>query len=240
MENFTLNWTDLWWGILMVAIVYLIMLIIRFLLRHTFFIGKTGVRPPEKLESFSIIIEPLLLVALLAIFILINPILHGLFILFVSIPSFQLIKNYMNGRIFQFNNQLEKGQHIKVSEESGIVQKLGRLGLTLRTGEGFKFIHYGHLLEEGFTLLKGATVGGFHQIGIRFPEDGKETNHQMKTSPLEAKLLDCPYLDWTFKPEIQFAEKHTYLLKILLIKDQHLEYFLEWLHSNEYTTDTVS
>ncbi len=225
-----LDWPDLFWGFVILAALYFLLRFLITFLRQTYFTGNGGASISDRLESLIVLYEPIAIIILLVIFILIQPALHGLVVLILLLLAYLPLRNYIDGRLFLMNNEIEKGQQLKIQDENGILQKIGRLGVTLRTNEGSRFINYSTLIRKGYTLLKGITTGGFHQVILQ--SEKEETKNIVQQ--LEYKLLDCPYLDWTYRPEIRKDDSspEKYDMKFLLHKDKYLQHMITWLEES--------
>ncbi len=234
MEEFTTSWSDLFIGVLIMAAIYILLIFLASFTKQSYFTGNNGEAISRRLKTAIVIFEPLAIIILLVIFILIRPALHGLAVGIILLLAYFPLRNYIDGRLFLMNNKIEKGQHLKVGEVDGILQRVGRLGIVLRTGEGTRFVNYSTLIRDGYTMLKDDTSGGFHRLSLTLAEtDTPEKQYRT----FENKLLDCPYLDWTYKPEFEMGNHpdEPQQLKFLLNKDKHLEYFKQWVEENGFT-----
>ena len=163
------------------------------------FLGKYQ-NPIKKIVYYILVIyEPLVILILTGAFVLIDPVYHGLLVAFLIIIGFEHIRNYMNGRIVQFDNAVALGNRLKARDLQGIISQIGRLGLKLRTNKGLHFINYSQLLSEGFLLLAGEEIGGFYQLKIKPNQPNEKTDYIIQLSDL---LTTSPYLDWNHKPEL--------------------------------------
>ncbi len=235
MDQFILSWSNLFWGIIFVLAIYLILQFLLTSVLRSYFTGNLGTAFSRKLKSFILWYEPVAIIFILVIFVLINPALHGLLIGILFLLSYLPLRNYIDGRFFLLNHKIQKGQQIKVKNEEGILQKIGRLGVAFRTNEGSRFINYTQLRKEGYTLLKSSTTSGFHQL-ILSAQNKEGVDSQKVIADLQHKFLDCPYLDWTYKPEMNPLKQddNSFHLKVLLFKDQHLNYLKDWMEENGF------
>ena len=229
MEDYTLTWTNWFLALALLVIIYLLLLLAASLLK-TYLNNDFGRTIGKILDTILVLYEPLSIIILLVAFILINPYFHGLMAGILILLAFYPIRNYLSGRILRLTSTLDKGQRIKVNDSEGVIQELGRLRLNLQTSEGTKYVNFNTLLTEGFTTMKGVKVGGFHQIEVKnITETDISTN-------ITYKLFNCPYLDWSFKPEISKLneDNNHFDIRVLVKEDKHLNQFMDLMREWGY------
>ena len=225
LEKYTLTWSLWLFALILVFALYFVLRLLSGTFKRVNLLGKMQGKVVEVLEIIMKLYEPLTVFFLLVGFIFINPFLHGLLVAFLFLLTFYSIKNYMNGRLFLLAQQLKEGQRIKVNETSGLIRKLGRLGVSLQTREGVSFINYTTLLSEGYMLLRGEKTGRLYRLLIQSGVDNVSLNLQ----DLNNKLFSCPYIDWSLRPEIKqdTENEKQYFAQVLVREEQHLNYLLE-------------
>ena len=238
MEHLKLDWTDFAGVILLLAVIYFGILLLKYLSQYSVFLKRLKSKVSKQITSFKIVYEPIMIMVVTFAIILINPVLYGLIIVALLALAHQPIKNYIDGKIFLLNNIVEKGQHINIFKEDSTIQTIGRFGIVLTNGKGSRFIHYSQLTKEDYTLLKGVSTGSFHQLLLTSNADAKS----LDTNVLMEKLLNCPYLNWTFKPDIHKNETNQegYVLEILLNKDSHLNYMIQLITESGFNCKSLS
>ena len=186
------------------ASLYLAMQFLDNRLEKVNFFGKYQNRIHKNLKLTLLIFEPFVVLILLVSLVFINPLVHGLGFLVFLLFCYNHMRNYLNGRIARFDQNIRIGAHLSVGEVSGIISGIGRLDLCLRNAKGLHVVNYSTLLSDGYLVHAGDQVGGYYRLKI-FP---KETNN--KVAP-EEKIMDilvsAPYLDWMHKPEFYYSEK---------------------------------
>ncbi len=169
-----------------------------------------------------LIYEPLVVLILSSVFVLINPIFHGLLMGLLLLVGFSHIKNYMSGRIVQFDNAIGIDKRLTTNNLHGVISRIERLGLKLSTSKGLFFVSYSQLLADGYLLESGEEIGGLYQLKIS-PIDTKEkTDHIRQLMDL---LATAPYLDWNHKPTlIRSTEIPNQIDAQMIIKEEsHLQ-----------------
>ncbi|MEL6865219.1 MAG: hypothetical protein AAFP19_12405 [Bacteroidota bacterium] len=175
----------------------------------------------ERLRQVLLLYELIALLVLLSIFILINPIFHGLltilFLLLVLVGGFKPLKSYFAGKIVQLNGTIDKGIQLKVNNLQGIIVALGRFGIQLKTSKGLHILSYDQLLIDGYMLLSGEEIGGFYQLKISPSEGNERKDHGTYLTDL---LATTPYLDWSHKPEISIGQTPEQVIATVLVKEE--------------------
>lgn len=207
-------------GLVLLA-VYIILIFIAELLQRSSILGQWQSPLEQVLQRILLIYEPLVVLLLGGVFVLINPVLHGLIIGTLFIGTFAHIRNYICGILVQFDNDIKEGNRLKTHATSGIIAHTNRIGLKLRTNKGLHFINYSKLLEEGYMLLSGEEVGGFYALKITPLENEDKINHSTRLLDL---LTTAPYLDRRHKPELlpPLATNDPINVRIMVKEERHL------------------
>ncbi len=220
LEEYTISWSLWFFAVLGVVVLFFVLRLLANVLDRVNVLGKQQRPAREILNVVLHLYEPAAILFLLVGFVFINLLLHGLLVAFVFILAFYPVKNYVNGRLFLLAHKLQDGQRIQVNEMSGIIRNLGRLGVSLQTPEGLRFINYTTLLSDGYLLLKGEKIGRLHQLSISSDTDVAA----LTVSSLNNRLFACPYIDWSMRPEIKVDEEGEggLLAQVLVREDAHL------------------
>lgn len=233
LSNFQFTWVNLFLAALVLSALWFVLQYLTDFLKKTQFLGQFQASAANGIWYISLIYEPMVLLILGSIFVLINPIFHGLIMGLVFIVSFDGIKNYASGRIIQFDNSLSVGNRMSVKDLQGIISKTGRLGLQLRTNRGLQFIPYTQLYSSGFMVLSGEEIGGFYQLKIFPLETNDKINYKIKLTDL---LATVPYIDKNHKPEILQSNEVPNQLnaKILVKEENHLHELISLIHERGF------
>lgn len=189
----------------------------------------------KSIVSYSLLTyEALVILILGCAFVLINPIYHGILILFLLLVGFSHVKNYFSGRVVQFDQSLEDGKRLKMLDSQGVIFKKGRLGLKLRTTKGVQFINYSSLIANGYTLLSGEEVGVFYELKIQPNTVNEKRNYLVHLNDL---LTTTPYLDFRNKPylEILDDELKTILARVEVKEESHLHDLITMMKERDYS-----
>ena len=218
--------TEATWGnLLTVAIVLLLLFfLLQFLkraLRLATFMGNLQAIAQRWVNYFLLVYEMFAVLAVLGVFILINPFYHGSLVALLFVVSYAHMKNYFSGRVLRLKNQIKTGVNLKTGSQKGLIHSLDRIGLQLQTNEGLHYLPYGKLLSDGYTLMAGEQIGGYYQLRISPKKDNTINNHETHLFDL---LVTTPYLEWHYKPEISKNEDlaDDYTAKILVREEAHL------------------
>lgn len=231
LEQF--SWGRLFIAGLILLTVYFILQFIRRLLERAAFMGSWQAPAMRFSRYILLIYEPLALVIIGGIFVLINPIFHGLIMGLLFLAGFPHLRNYLAGRVVQFDHHIDRGSRLRSGAFEGVVLEMGRLGLQLQTNEGLHHLTYARLLAEGYTLISGEEIGGFYQLLIRPREADEKVRHLQH---LQNLLLTAPYLDWHHKPELTSGdtEQQTIEARVLVREENHLHDLVELIREWGY------
>ncbi|RME97829.1 MAG: hypothetical protein D6772_09890 [Bacteroidetes bacterium] len=180
------------------------------------------------------------MLVLVAQFMLINPWLHGLVLGVILLGAFPQLRNYLNGRIVQFDRGVRVGQRLHTQRYDGTILQIERLGIRLQSGEGIHFLDYSHLLSEGYTLLNSEEMGGFYQLTIALPADSHASSKSWQS--LQDRLVNVPYFNWWHQPKWSL-EPHApgqFHARIAVHDEQHLQDFIALLREWGYQAKIVN
>lgn len=185
-------------------------------------------------QTVLLIFEPLGVLLLLGAFIMINPVFHVILVGLILLVALPHLKNYITGRVLQFDENLRIGYRIETDETKGIVKSIDRLGIQLNTNKGVQFINYANLLKNGFVLLAGETVGGFYNMKITpdEPEEKKNYAHELKDF-----LAIAPYLNQQHFPKIQTSldTPNQFNVRLMVHEENHLNDFISLMKERGYS-----
>lgn len=176
--------------------------------------------------------EPVGLLIVLASFIFINPVVHGIMALVLLLISYGIIKSYFSGKVLQIKGELFEGQKIKVNQSEGFIQEMGRTNLTLQTKQGVEYLSYVQLFDHGYTQLEGKKIGGLQALLI----SSEDLEQNLSIQHIKDKLWESPYLDWSFDPEISITNiQNQFEVRVLLREKTHLEDFKNLINEWGYS-----
>ncbi|MEZ4994728.1 MAG: hypothetical protein R2824_30195 [Saprospiraceae bacterium] len=215
------SWTHLFSMALLLLAVFVALRFLDRLLERAAFLGRWQQPAQNTIRYLSLIFEPLALILLLGIFVMINPVFHGLLLILLFLAAFTHLRNYIAGRIIQLDHHLIRGSRLQMQEIEGVVLEMGRLGMQLQTKEGLYHLTYAQLLSRGYTLISGEEIGGFYQLRLSPGEVDGKIRHQQHIQNL---LVTTPYLDWSHKPELTPLNdpQQSLEIRVLLREEKHL------------------
>lgn len=191
------------------------------LLQRSSFLGRWHTPVKKAVRYLVLVFEPLAIIWTGGIFVLINPVFHGLLLALIFLSAFTQLRNYIAGRVIQLDQHIERGSQLRAGEVEGVVIEMGRLGLQLQTKEGLYQLTYSKLLHSGYTLIAGDEIGGFYHLKIE-PKDPESKVRHLQN--LQNLLVTAPYLDWSHKPELTVLDDEDQKLeaRILVREENHL------------------
>ena len=221
-ETFAISWSQFLFIVLLVFGVYWVLRIANNIFEKASLLGGWKEKVHNVLHKVFILAEPLGILIIIASFILINAIVHGIVALVLLLISYSLIKSYFSGRVLQLNDELFLGQKIKVNQSEGFIQDIGRANLTLQTKQGIEYLSYVQLFDHGYTQLQGEKIGGLQALLI----EGDANEPDLSIQNIQDKLWESPYLDWSFDPEVSITNiKNQFEVRVLLREKTHIEDF---------------
>lgn len=231
LDGLEISWIRWFFTILLVFAIYWVVRLVNNALLKTSLLGGWNDKIYRIFNKVYILVEPVGVLIIIASFILINPFVHGIMSLIVLSLGYNIIKSYFSGKVIQLSNEFFIGQKVKVKDNEGFIQSLGRTSLTLQTKQGAEYISYGQLFESGYTQLQGKRIGGLEALYI----DAGDTD-KVPIQTIKDKLWESPYLDWSFDPEIAITNQHNkFEVKVLLKERDHLEDFKDLINEWGYT-----
>lgn len=235
--------TDISWlyfvnTVLILLLVYLALNIVSNILPKLMF-SERIINPIKKYIDYVLLLyEAIAIIILISVFILINPPLHGLIAAILFLGSFAHIKNYISGRIIQFDANFKVGKKISYQNIQGIIMHANRLGLKVKTNKGLYFIGYAPLLSDGYMLMSGDEIGGFYQLKINPNNPEEKVDYSTRLRDL---LATTPYLDWNHKPEFLPASKDNEMNARILVKEEsHLHDLINLIEEWGYSVKIVN
>ena len=231
-----------WGGFLLIA---LSLILLYFLLKYTkrvlsksWFTSRYQKRAERILHYALLAYEPLAFLILGSVFVMINPVFHGVLLLLLLLGGFGHVKNYFSGRIIQFDRSVMPGKRMKVQNDDGIIYNMGRLGMRLKTNKGIQYINYSKLITEGYLLSAGEEIGGFYHLKIRPEENNSHQNHMLY---LMDRLAAAPYLDRRHKPQIIHSKKESEEMSVRIIvkEKEHLRDLIHLINEWGYLCEIV-
>ena len=225
MENTiwtTVNWGGFLLTAFILAFIYLVLFVTQELTKHSSFSGRFKNRFKNLFRQIFVVFELLVAVILAGVFILINPILHGIIVLFLLLGSIPYIKSYISGRWIHFDRSITEGVELKIGKLQGVVTGMKRTKMYLQTSEGLQHLSYSRLLADGYTLLSGEEIGGFYHLELSPGETAKGIkNHRLHLLDLFAT---APYVDWHHKPDLfqDDDDPNTVDARVLIKEESHL------------------
>lgn len=226
------SWSEfLFVGATLFAVYFILRVVQRFLgIRQLF--GRFQ-RPIKMIVNyFLLVFEPTVILLLSSAFLMINPIYHGLLLGLIMLFAYAHMKNYVNGRVMQFNSSFSVGREIRTETLEGIIDRKDRLGLQIRTAKGVHFVSYSQLIKDSYMLLSGDDISGFYELLIIPNEPNQRYNYELK---LTDALSTVPYLDWNHKPEISVGEDYEIKARIVVKDEQHLHDLVKLIQGWNYS-----
>jgi len=224
--NIDVTWFDFLQTDLILVLTYFLLRGLVRLMKSFNFLGVYQDFFEKGIKSLLLIFEPLAILVVIIYFVLINPVINGIIVLVLSIVGSHFIKNYLIGKMLQWDKAFTIGKSIGVDNSRGVISKMNRTGLYLKTGNGANFITFNQLYNKGFTIFSGEEAGGYHQLVLSPETADEKINYK---TLLTDELANAPYLDWYYKSEILPSEEgeNEFFAKVFVKEEEHLKELLQ-------------
>ncbi|MEO1516306.1 MAG: hypothetical protein AAFV95_14885 [Bacteroidota bacterium] len=238
LNDIQFSWTDLLLISLALVGFYFLLGFLRKIISNTTVLGRSSRTIKDIIATILLIYEPMVLLVVGTVFLLINPLFHGVILLVLLLSTFPYVKNYTSGRIVQFDPAIRLGNRLGTRLYEGVIAETGRLGLRLRNSEGLHFITYSNLLTDGYSLLASEEIGGYYRLRIKAKDSESKIDHELRLRDL---MATNPFLDWNHRPELRLVdnEEATFLAKILVKEDSHLSDMVSLIREWGYQCTTA-
>lgn len=218
-----------WTNFLLAAIalwgVYWLLRVLRQRMRNGVLLGRYQQPIIRGISTFLLLYEPITILLLTLVFFFINPPMHGILLLLLCFAGFGRIRDYLSGRIILAAALVEEGKRMETLKASGIISRVGRIGLYLQTGDSLQFINYSSLLTKGYSVTTGEEIGGYYQLYITVEREEPPAD---SLSWLADRFVSTPYLERAFKPELKWAGDDEHIsTRVSVREEQHLRELLE-------------
>jgi len=225
------TYTNLLVVILVLWGAYWLLTMIQKRMRSGVLFGKYQHRIAGYLRTFLLLYEPFTILLITIVFVFISPMMHGIILLLLTLAGFNRIRDYLSGRIILATTLVGEGKRLKSPQATGVISRIGRIGLYLQTGDSLSFVNYSNLITQGYSLGTGQKVGGYYQLNIKVPEMAQPLKE------LARRFVSAPYLDRSFKPEINLDEKSKDVIRarIAVREEEHLRELLELMREWGFT-----
>lgn len=188
------------------------------------------------LERTFIIYEPVAIVLLTSVWVLVDPVWHGILTLFLIIITFPHIRNYMTGRIIWISNDIKIGKTILLGKEQGTVSKLAALGIYIMMDNGRRYFTYSQFAEQGYTIVSGSDLGEYCMVSIQLD---KNKNPKQQKKWLLHMLMVAPYIDTSYYPNLIESEENQVKFKLLLGNGNYHQHLIGLIEDWGYTCKLV-
>ena len=122
------------------------------------------------LRVLLLVLDPLIVLTLTALFIAVWPTVHGLVVVMILLFGFDPIRDYVAGHVLRFDHNARVGKHLIHGDARGVLNGFGITGLYLQQEEGRTRISYYRLLRDGYTVAIDPTVPAYYHLLVALPD----------------------------------------------------------------------
>ncbi len=245
------TWTQFCYTLVVVAIVYAIAKVFQRRLQRGLYLREADGTVRKFIRVFLIILSPLALLLLAAIFVAIKPLVNGLMLTLLVLFGFRYIRDYVSGKILLFDRSMQHGRPIQTHMGNGSISNFGLTALFIQREDGRSRIGYTSLLEHGYTVTGSSDKGCYFRLSI-LPAFAKTTDETGESKPilqpdqlsrkLTQSLVDNPYVKQDFKvsKHLNGPENWSIEASVGLHRAEHLDHLLAQLSEAGYRTTILA
>ncbi|MEL6388746.1 MAG: hypothetical protein AAFQ02_01180 [Bacteroidota bacterium] len=201
-------------------------------LRSTDYLPRYTKRLREAMRIVLIVYEPVALTIMTSLFVLVNPVLHGIITFIILIGSIGIIRSYLSGRVVRWDADLKTSMQITTDDKVGLISNLGRVGIRIKNEKGVQYVSYRKLMDDGYMLSSGDFGGRYHTIYIN--TDGSTQTHDRTVSEIEELILASPFVEADPATAVSHDDETGIKLRVLVRDQQHLTHFMRSLRAKNY------
>lgn len=230
------SWTELVLYTVVLLGVYLLLRLLYRISRNIGYWPWYQRKASKYMRKLLILYEPIAVIVIVAEFVTVKPLFHGIIIAVIIIASIALLRNYFSGRVLLWDGALSEGLRIVSADVEGVVGKLGRTGLRMKSSKGLQYLSYNRLFKDGYMISSGEYAGAYCHLNIH-PKEGESL--ETTSTKLYDLLVSSPYVDDRYKPEFRLSRNMNALeLRVLLRHERHeielINLIREWGFSSSY------
>ncbi len=245
------TWTHFFYALLAVAIIYAVAKVLQRRLDRGLYLREADGQVRKFIRVFLIILNPLTLLVLAAIFVAIWPLAHGLMLGLLILFGFRYIRDYVSGKILRFDHSLQHGRPIQTHMGNGSISNFGLTAVYIQREDGRSRIGYSSLLEHGYTVTGSSDKGWYFKLAVlpafakTLDEDGEQKT-LLQPDQLARKftqaLVDNPYVKQDFKVNKLLTSVGDWTIEanVGLHRAEHLDHLLAQLSETGFSTSILA
>lgn len=225
-----LDWSTFASVALFVGVMYALLVALRRRLNRGLYLREADTTVRALLRIFLLVIDPIALLVLLAVFVAIWPFVHGLIAALLLAFGWRHVENYVAGRVLRFDRSVQGGRQLSSRSHSGIIGTFGLTALYLQREDGRRRVGYTQLLDEGYSVAGDPARGGYFRLQVLLPD----AEHTL--DGLNHDLLANPYAktDFALEPHPTEGDERLVDVSLGLHRAEHLDYLVDQLRELGY------
>ena len=169
-----LTWEQFRYVGLCLVVVYVLLVFFQRKLETGLYLREVDTLVRRLVRIAILALDPLFLLTMVGLFVAVWPTVHGLIAVLVLAFAYRPIREYVAGRIVQFDRATAIGHHLIKGQVRGVINGFGLTGLYLQQEEGRARIPYTQLLQEGYTVAVDPEVSAYYHLLITLQEEPDE------------------------------------------------------------------
>jgi len=245
------TWTHFFYTLLAVAIIYSIARVLQGRLDRGLYLREADGTVRKYIHVCLIMLNPIALLVLAAIFVAIWPLAHGLMMGLLVLFGFRYIRDYVSGKILRFDRSMQQGRTVQTHMGTGSISSFGLTALFLQQEDGRSRVGFTDLLEHGYTVKGNSERGGYFRLEVVpekvFSSEDEEIDKNLVSSDqlsrkLTQALVDNPYVkpDFTLNKQQTSPEDWTIEVSVGLHRAEHLDHLVAQLVESGFQTSILS
>ena len=246
------TWTHFFYTFLAVALVYALARMLQGRLNRGLYLKDADGPIRSFIRVFLIVLNPLAILVLAAVFVAIWPLAHGLMLGLLILFGFRYIRDYVSGKILRFDRGMEQGRPVQTHLGKGTISNFGLTALYYQSEDGRSRVGYTDLLAHGYTVTGNSERGGYFRMEVFYLENeasGEEISDSKPllqpdqlTRKLTQTLVDNPYV----KPDFQVTNPPnpstdwSVEISVGLHRAEHLDHLVAQLLETGFRTSILT
>ena len=245
------SWTHFFYTLLAVAIIYALAKVLQGRLDRGLYLREADGTVRKYIRIFLIMLNPVALLVLAAIFVAIWPLAHGLMLGLLVLFGFRYIRDYLSGKILRFDRGMQQGRTVQTHVGTGTISSFGLTALFIQREDGRSRVGFTDLLQQGYTVTGSSERGGYFRLEVvpnKVPSPGDEEidkcllNSDQLSRKLIQALTDNPYVkpDFSVNKKLITADDWSLEASVGLHRAEHLDHLVAQLIETGFHTSILS
>ncbi|MFK8055178.1 MAG: hypothetical protein AB8F78_03565 [Saprospiraceae bacterium] len=245
------TWTHFFYTLLAVAIIYAIAKLLQGRLDRGLYLREADGTVRMFIRVFLIVLNPMAILLLAAIFVAIWPLAHGLMLGLLILFGFRYIRDYVSGKVLRLDQSMQQGRPVQTHLGTGSISSFGLTALYIQREDGRTRVGYTDLLAHGYTVTGSSDRGGYFRLEVStVTSEDKEADVESKpvvqdeqlSRKLTQALVDNPYVKPDFRVDnlLNGSGDWTIEISVGLHRAEHIDHLVAQLLESGFRTSILT